>query len=324
MIEYCKSEKINYNIQNPELWRGEVSDKFDAVFLQTGKFQEIADTYMGIGTPVFIFDWGYMKRVNLPSEASSGYWQVSYGKLNSPPKFKCESDRFDKLDIEIKQSGGNKDGYALIIGQMPNDKALFGSNHEKWLKEQIAYYTNKGFDILYREHPRGGLQFNNVKVSHNSLAEAIDDAKLVVCYTSNTGHEALLSGVPVVSDSRSAYYELTGETIPSIDKRREYFSRLAYGQWLVSEMPEMIDFVFNKWIKNLTISEEAPLLEDVTSDVDNIGKIIIPIKPVVVESEYEMVLAKAKALKIKGAHFIKDIDKLKEKITEAETFAESK
>jgi len=61
-------------------------------------------------------------------------------------------------------------------------------------------------------------------------------ARLVVTWNSNVGHEALLAGVPVVAHGPAAYAELAGETLPSVDARREYFHRVAYGQWTLDEM----------------------------------------------------------------------------------------
>src|SRR5690606_3885364 len=91
-------------------------------------------------------------------------------------------------------------------------------------------------DAVYRPHPRGGIDLPGVESHTGWLEESLAGARLVVTWNSNVGHDALLAGVPVVAHGPAAYDELTGETLPSVDARREYFHRVAYGQWTLAEM----------------------------------------------------------------------------------------
>src|SRR5690606_20547109 len=122
----------------------------------------------------------------------------------------------------------------LICGQVPGDAAhgLDADSYLNWLRAIVSQYP----DAVYRPHPRGGIDLPGVESHIGSLEEALAGARLVVTWNSNVGHDALLAGVPVVAQRPTAYAELLGETLPSVEARREYFHRVAYGQWTLAEM----------------------------------------------------------------------------------------
>jgi hypothetical protein len=224
-----------------QYWQG-VTEKCDAVVMVgwRDKQQSIAAAYSAIGVPVIVVDWGYIARVNLPSEREAGYWQVSPGGLNRPPQFDVEPDRLGLTGVDIAtRRSGDTNGYVLVCGQIPTDAAVSGTDHKAWLLEQMANYP----DAVYREHPRGGVKLPQFPQSAGTMAEALEGARLVVTYNSNAGHDALLAGVPVVCDPCAAYAELSGERLPSLERRRAYFSRIAYGQWRWDELGAGVLFV---------------------------------------------------------------------------------
>lgn len=227
-------------MRNPRYWRGEIEP---CDFLVVGGMRAGRRIVTAYDQPALVVDWGYLHRVNSRDEVLSGHWQVGIGNLNRLPPFACPTDRFDSLGLEIAAKGGDAEGYILLIGQMPGDAAHAGVNHEAWLKEQVERY---GADnILYRPHPRGGVELSGVERDTGSLSEALEGARLVVTYNSNAGHEALMAGVPVVCDLSAAYAELSGEQLPSLDDRRAYFARVAYGQWLASEAEQCSAFILD-------------------------------------------------------------------------------
>lgn len=220
--------------REPTLYRGEV-ESFDLVVVngwRSGK--RVAKSYEAAGVPVLVVDFGYLKRVNAPDEYMQGHWQVGLGGLNRIPSFACPSDRFDALGLDIAKAGGNPQGNVLVCGQVPGDAAHGMDAHSlrEWLREKMREYP----DAIYRPHPRGGIAIPGHANNHQPLADALAAARLVVTYNSNVGHDALLAGVPVVCGPGAAYGELAGEALPSIEERREYFSRVAYGQWTAEEM----------------------------------------------------------------------------------------
>jgi len=219
--------------RNVQYYRGE-RERFDLVVtLALREGRAVLESYSG-ACPVLVADWGYLARVNQPDESAAGHWQVSLGGLNQVPTFACPSDRFDALGLEIVEQGGDPDGYVLVCGQVPGDAAhgMDAATLKAWLLEQISRYD----DVLYRPHPRGGIDLPGVKTQRGPLSDALAGARLVVTCNSNVGHDALLAGIPVVANGRAAYEELSGETLPSVQARRDYFNRVAYGQWTLAEM----------------------------------------------------------------------------------------
>lgn len=217
-----------------EYYRGEV-ENFDLVVsygMRAGR--RVRDAYRAAGVPVVVVDWGYMARVNVKGEYESGHFQVGLERLNSVPPFACPADRFDVLGIEIAAKGGDPDGYVLVCGQVPQDTAhgMSVEDYVAWLRETVSQYP----EAVYRPHPRGGVHLPGIESHTGPLSEALAGARLVVTWNSNVGHEALLAGVPVVAHGPAAYAELAGEALPSLDARREYFHRAAYGQWTLDEM----------------------------------------------------------------------------------------
>jgi hypothetical protein len=200
----------------------------------------LIDFYRGSNTPVFIYEQGYMKRTSCPADRETGYWQLSKDKLNGIPDFDCPLDRFKKLCLDVKQSGGDPSGYVLVLGQKPGDAALNSTDHVQWLREKFERYN----DVRYRPHPKCGWHFENEEVQtlDGTLEQAINGAKLVVCYNSTAGFEALIAGVPIECDPCAPYY---GKS-ESISDRLDVLSRAAYGQWTISESDEAVDFML-KW-----------------------------------------------------------------------------
>lgn len=220
--------------REPTLYRGEVED-FEMVIVngwRNGK--RVAEGYGAVDIPVLVADFGYLKRVNTPEEYTQGHWQVGLGGLNKIPLFACPPDRFDALGLDIVEKGGDPNGHVLVCGQVGGDAAHGLSAHDlrQWLRERLEQYP----DAVFRPHPRGGIAVPGYASDHRPLAESLADARLVVTYNSNVGHDALLAGVPVVCGPGAAYEDLAGESLPSIEVRREYFHRVAYGQWTAEEM----------------------------------------------------------------------------------------
>lgn len=225
-------------------WAGRVED-CDAAIIHGTRNKALIEAYSHV--PVFIIESGYLKRVNSRNEGQIGHWQLSYGDLNGMPGFYCPGDRFDALGLEIKKAQNQK-GYVLLLGQMPGDSALNGTDHAAWLRGQIAYYENQGFTVKYRAHPKGGVELDGRPSLEGSLDEALGGAAFAVMYNSTAGFHCLLNGVGVVCDPCAPYYELSGEKCPPMAERRRFFNRMAYGQWTVGETAQAVDFMINTWL----------------------------------------------------------------------------
>ena len=142
--------------REPRFWRGE-RERCDLQFIAGARFPGVLNR---TDVPTIVLDWGYLDRVNDRSEAATGHWQVSLGGLNRIPPSACPPDRFNTLGLTMEEHGGDPDGYVLLIGQMPGDAAHAGTDHRQWLLNQVRRYD----DVVYRPHPRGGIDLPVVKV----------------------------------------------------------------------------------------------------------------------------------------------------------------
>lgn len=245
-----KSQKHKPINRDPRGWQGEI-EECELVFLKGARRPELVKAYQASGIPVFIFDWGYIKRVNTPQEHQKGHWQISHAKLNGFPDFPVLADRLEKLGIDISRKSHATNKRALLIGQMPKDAAVKGTCHATWLRQRQIELQAEGFEVVYREHPRGGVQLPHLPSADGPLVDEMRASRVVVTYNSNTGHDALLAGVPVLCEPTAPYAELAGLTLPSLPKRRAYFQRLAYGQWRVDETAEAIRFILTEWLPRI-------------------------------------------------------------------------
>lgn len=221
-------------VRASDYYRDEI-EPFDLVVVYGARSgARVRTAYTAAGIPAVTCDWGYMARVNTREEHERGHFQVGLGGLNSVPTFDCPPDRFKALGIDIAARGGDPNGYVLLVGQVPGDAAhgMDIDSHKRWLRKVAAKYPH----VRYRPHPQEPVDVPGLQRAEGDLAQAISGARLVVTWNSNTGHDALLAGVPVVAHGPAAYAELAGEALPPLDARRAYFNRAAYGQWTLAEM----------------------------------------------------------------------------------------
>lgn len=204
-----------------------------AIFGLHGRGPQIREAYERAGVPVVIIDFGYMRRVNNAHSFLSGHWQVSLGGLNRPPPFDCDGSRFDALELDVAERGGDPGGYTLICTQTTGD-ASHGMTEEQiqaWVTEQIEKWPN----AQVRPHPlQSHLTYRAPICQAADLSSALAAARRVVVANSNTGVEALLAGVPVTATMPSHYSEACGP-LPSMADRMRLFRRLAWGQWTWDE-----------------------------------------------------------------------------------------
>lgn len=212
-------------------------ESFDAVaiFGLQGRGPRIKAEYKAAGVPVVMLDYGYLRRTNHAHDWRTGHWQVGLSTLNNLPPFDCPSDRFDALGLSVADAGGDPNGYTLLCVQLPGDAShgLDVVQLHAWCQNQAARWPN----LCIRPHPlQPDLTYDLPVCSSQTLSEALAGARLVVTGNSNTGHDALLAGVPVVATfPGAAWAQLSGEQIPSVACRRAYFNRCAYGQWTWDE-----------------------------------------------------------------------------------------
>jgi hypothetical protein len=191
--------------------------------------------YRARGVPVFVIDYGYCKRTNHAHDWRTGHWQVSLNGLNRIPLFPCRLDRFEALGITIAERGGDPNGYVLLCVQTTGD-ASHGMD-EAALQHWCDVQRQRWPGLLIRPHPlQEQLTYGLPVCPAPTLAEALAGARLVVTGNSNTGHDALIAGVPVIATvPGAAWSDLSGERVPSMGRRLDHFRRAAWGQWTWDE-----------------------------------------------------------------------------------------
>jgi hypothetical protein len=138
----------------------------------------------------------------------------------------------------------NRDGYALLIGQVPGDQSIAGADIGRWYSETAGELKRLGHDVRFRRHPvavqRGHrCSVPGVPIVEGDLAEAIAGATVVVTFNSNTAVEAVLVGVPTISiDPGSMAWDVTSHNLAEIvtPDRTAWAWALAWKQWRREEM----------------------------------------------------------------------------------------
>jgi hypothetical protein len=135
-----------------------------------------------------------------------------------------------------------RDGYALLIGQVPGDASIRGVNIDAWYCQSAEALKRYGWpDVRFRPHPLAPLLRKPVGAQYIDgwLHEAMAGAGVVVTYNSNTGVEAALFGRPVIAmDCGSMAWDVAGHQITEIvtPDRSTWVARLAWCQFTRDEM----------------------------------------------------------------------------------------
>lgn len=197
------------------------------------------------GGQVCIIERGYLGDRFEWSSVSFG------GGLNGRAEFhgvRNDPARFDRHFGHLMQPWRAKEGYALLIGQVPGDMSLasVGGNLDGWYADTATDLAAQGFDVRFRPHPvaiqRGKRSVcpGGAKLIGGTLDEALSGAALVVTFNSNTAVESVLAGVPTVAmDLGSMAWPVTThslETEPQMPDRMTWAAELAWKQWTLNEM----------------------------------------------------------------------------------------
>jgi len=255
-----QNKGFDFTYNNPMGWNDSFFREVDVavVFGWRKDQQACLKSFTSRNIPTVVVDLGYVNRFeDGVDNISKSYLQVGIGdRLNSIPPFYLPADRFDKLGLRYPDKFNDPDGYLLFCGQWVLD-ASHPFNDELSIKSFIDELQEKVGDvkIKYRQHPR--MITNDVE--RRAIEEDFNEARAVITWSSNSGHDALREGIPVFASEDAAYYEIatdikflnkkaTNPPFPNEKKWRQYFSRLAYGQWSFEEIEsgEAIDFLWNR------------------------------------------------------------------------------
>lgn len=171
------------------------------------------------GTPVLFLEAGFFDRA-WRTQADWRGWNMTaswHSKLATPAPPEGAA-RFAEAWGRPAVPVTNRDGYVLVLGQVGGDAQL--RDAEMHNDTELAWLVSRclpGHDLRLRRHPKidpGTAWSGPLPLIGGTLEEAIAGAAFVVTINSNSAHEALALGCPVMSFG-PALYQLPGVTLPA-------------------------------------------------------------------------------------------------------------
>lgn len=160
---------------------------------------------------------------------------LGFNGLNGRADFVTDelvNDRTERFKDNLKP--WKKSGeYYVVMGQVPGDMSIAHANFDHWRNTVIAKLKELGKPYIYRPHPL-------CVANQEPLKEALKNAKVVITFNSNSGVDAALAGIPVVTyDEGSMAYDVSTHDVSSNLKRpdrAEWFNKLCHSQWTKEEI----------------------------------------------------------------------------------------
>lgn len=220
------------------------------------------------GSPSLVVLWGVRKRRVIDQANREGcevcilergylgnrlaWTSVAFGGgLNNRGQFRGTSDdpaRFNKhFPNAIQLWRPKDDGYALLIGQIPNDMSLdpVGGCLDDWYRQASEAMRARGYDVRFRPHPgaveRGYREaVPGAPTINGTLQQALAGAALAVTFNSNAAVDAVLAGLPTLAcDEGAMAWPVVGHGLEdpvTMPDRSAWAARLAWKQWTLGEM----------------------------------------------------------------------------------------
>lgn len=160
------------------------------------------------------------------------------GRLDGTLRY-SDGERFARLGITVKDWRDNSNGQILVIPQSDDFmKSTLGRKGD-WLGETVTKLNAWGFGPRIRVRP---WQRNKAQ-AYVELHKDLDDAALVVTWSSASAITALYEGIPAISESGAAHAltgPLTEELVhqplrPSLVERTRFLEVLADAQYTLDE-----------------------------------------------------------------------------------------
>jgi hypothetical protein len=212
-------------------------------FPHTKPRRRIWNQHRSQGKPVLVLDSGYVKR--------DVYFSAGWNGLNGMAEIQSVDlppDRWELLDTPLRQQV-RTGSHVLVIGQVPWDASCQHASITKWCRKTVAELRDRtSRPVIFRPHPMVDHPYRyrvkGVLLSARTLAEDFQNCHVVVTFNSNTGVDAIIAGIPVLSmDPGSMVYRITDHDLswidypnfPGYEVQRSWAANLAYRQWNVEE-----------------------------------------------------------------------------------------
>jgi len=180
------------------------------------------------------------------------YFRVAKNALQVDPTGKTSTgERFAKLGITVKDWRHKPDGKIIVIPQSDDFmKSTLGRKGD-WLRETVEKLNAWGYGPRIRVRP----WLRDKKTAYVELHKDLDDAALVVTWSSASAITSLYEGIPAISESGAAHAltgPLTSERVaqplmPSIVERTRFLEILADNQFTLEEFKNGVAW---RWLES--------------------------------------------------------------------------
>ena len=180
------------------------------------------------------------------------YFRVTKNALQVDPTGKASTgERFAKLGITVKDWRHKPDGKIIVIPQSDDFmKSTLGRKGD-WLRETVGKLNAWGYGPRVRVRP----WLRDKKTAYVELHKDLDDAALVVTWSSASAITALYEGIPAISESGAAHAltgPLTSERVaqplmPSLEDRTRFLQILADNQFTLEEFKNGVAW---RWLES--------------------------------------------------------------------------
>ena len=180
------------------------------------------------------------------------YFRVTKNALQVDPTGKISTgERFAKLGITVKDWRHKPDGKIIVIPQSDDFmKSTLGRKGD-WLRETVEKLNAWGYGPRVRVRP----WLRDKKTAYVELHKDLDDAALVVTWSSASAITALYEGIPAISESGAAHAltgPLTSERVaqplmPSLEDRTRFLEILADNQFTLEEFKNGVAW---RWLES--------------------------------------------------------------------------
>lgn len=179
------------------------------------------------------------------------YFRVTKNALQVDPTGKISTgERFARLGITVKDWRHKPDGKILVIPQSDDFmKSTLGRKGD-WLRETVEKLNAWGYGPRIRVRP----WLRDKKTAYVELHRDLDDAALVVTWSSASAITALYEGIPAISEDGAAHAltgSLTAERVaqprmPDRFERTRFLEILADNQFTLEEFKDGVAW---KWLE---------------------------------------------------------------------------
>ena len=182
-----------------------------------------------IRQPVLVMERGYL------GDRLKVWTSLGWNGLNGRAIWNKPGDDGERAKVNfghLLKDWNQRNGYALLLGQVAGDQSIAGVNMTKWYDQAKRAMRDRGYDVKFRPHP------NNRPC--RPIEEDFAGAACAVTYNSNSGVLAVLAGIPTIAcDIGSMAWPVAAHGLEADltrPDRRDWITALSWKQWTVEEI----------------------------------------------------------------------------------------